>query len=107
MPPVSTGESYLPWKDLGEATRLLRYALPRQGFTHTYQSNRHGASAHSASTELTAKREDGSLVAVEEGGAPVTRFIDDPVGAARRIAARCRQQEPSHSPIDSASEFAV
>lgn len=99
--PVRMGTPYLPWHDPGDATRLLRYALPRQGFTHTYQSNWHGVSVQSVSSELTVWCEDGSFVWNEEGGAPVTHPIDDPVGAAQRIAVRCRQQEPSHSPIDS------
>ncbi|GAA3215633.1 hypothetical protein [Nonomuraea helvata] len=99
MLPVRTGTPYLPWHDPGEAIRLLRYGLPRAGFTHTYQSD--GASEQSVLTELTAWCDDGSFVWKEEGGAPVTHPIDDPVGAARRIAARYRQQELSHSPIDS------
>jgi hypothetical protein len=99
--PVRTGTPYLPWHNPGEATRLLRYALTRQGFTHTYQSNRHGTPMQSVSTELTVRCNDGSFVWNEEGGAPVTHPIDDPVGAAQRIAARYRQQELSHSPIDS------
>ncbi|RVX38002.1 hypothetical protein EDD27_0292 [Nonomuraea polychroma] len=101
MLPVRTGTPYLPWQDPGEATRLLRYVLPRQRFTHTCQSNRHGESVQSVSTELTAWCDDGSFVWNEEGGAPVTHPIDDPVGAAQRIAARYRRQELSHSPIDS------
>ncbi len=101
MLPVRTGTPYLPWHDPGDATRLLRDALPRQGFTHTYQSNRHGESVQSVLTELTVWCDDGSFVWNEEGGAPVTHPIDDPVGAAQRIAARYRQQEPPRSPIDS------
>lgn len=99
--PVRTGTPYLPWHGPYEATRLLRYGLRRQGLTHTYQSN--GASGQSASTELTVWCNDGSFVWNEEGGAPVTHPIDDPVGAARRIARR-RRQEPSRSPIDSVGE---
>jgi hypothetical protein len=105
--PVRTGTPYLPWHDPREATRLLRYGLRRQGFTHTYQSNGIGMSVQSALTELTVRREDGSFVANKEGGAPVTHRIDDPVGAAQRIAARCRRTEPSSSPIDSACEPTV
>jgi len=105
--PVRTGTSYLPWHDPGDATRLLRYALPRQGFTHTYQSNSYGTSVQSVLTELTAWCDDGSFVGKQEGGAPVTHPIDDPVGAARRIDARCRQQEPPHSPIDSVCDHTV
>lgn len=103
MLPVRTGSPYLIWHDPREATRLLRYALPRQGFTHTYQSS--GTSVPSVPTELTVRCEDGSFVWTEEGGAPVTHHFDDPVGAAHRIAARVRQLgrrlEPSHTPIDS------
>ena len=99
MSPDRTGTPYLPWHDPREATRLLRYGLRRQGFTHTYQSD--GLSVLSVLTELTVKCEDGSLVWNKEGGAPVTHLIDDPVGAAQHIAARCRRQGPSRSPIDS------
>jgi hypothetical protein len=105
--PVRTGTPYLPWHDPREATRLLRYGLRRQGFTHTYQSNGTGMSVLSVLTELTVPCEDGSLVWNEEGGAPVTHRIDDPVGAAQRIAARYRQCEPSSSPIDSVREPTV
>ncbi|GAA2210131.1 hypothetical protein GCM10009850_055900 [Nonomuraea monospora] len=107
MLPVRTGTPYLPWHDPREATRLLRYALTRQGFTHTYQSFGDGMPAPSALTELTVRCDDGSLVGNKEGGAPVALRIDDPVGAAQRIAARCRQQGPSRSPIDSVCESTV
>ena len=101
MLPVRTGTPYLPWHDPCEATRLLRYVLHHQGSTHTCQSDGNGLSVLSVLTELTVRCEDGSFVWNEEGGAPVTHPIDDPVGAARRIAARYRRQEPSNSPIDS------
>lgn len=105
MLPDRMGTPYLPWHDPREAIRLLRYALRRDGFTHTYQSN--GESVLPALTELTAWCDDGSFVWNEEGGAPVPHPIDDPVGAARRIAERFRQQQPAHSPIDSVRELTV
>ncbi|GAA3680919.1 hypothetical protein GCM10022224_051460 [Nonomuraea antimicrobica] len=107
MLPVRTGTPYLPWHDPREATRLLRYASPRVRSTHTYQSMSNGASAQSVLTELTVWCDDGSFIANEEGDAPVTRPIDDPVGTARRIAARNRQQGPSRPPIDSVGEPTV
>jgi hypothetical protein len=105
--PVRTGTPYLPWHAPREATRLLRYVLHRQGFTHTFQSGGKGMPVHSVSTELTVRCEDGSFVVWnEEGGAPVTHPIDDPVGAARRIAAR-RRQRPPLLPTDSVREPTV
>ena len=106
MLPVRTGTPYLPWHDPRDATRLLRYALHRQGFTHTFQSDGKGMPVLSVSTELTVWCEDGTFVANEEGGAPVTHPIDDPVGAARRIAARRRQRVPL-LPTDSVREPTV
>ncbi|GGT31313.1 hypothetical protein GCM10010176_089930 [Nonomuraea spiralis] len=61
----------------------------------------------SVSTELTVWCKDGSFVWNEEGGAPVTHPIDDPVGSARRIAARRRRHVPSHTPTDSVREPAA
>ena len=107
MLPVRTGTPYLPWHDPCEATRLLRYALHHQGSTHTCQSDGNGLSVLSVLTELTVRCEDGSFVWNKEGGAPVTHRFDDPVGAARRITTRCRQQGPSRSPIDSVCEPTV
>lgn len=95
MLPVRAGTPYLPWHDPYEATRLLRYALHRQGFTHTYQSDGNGMSVLSVSTELTVWCKDGSFVWNEEG-ATVSHPIDDPVGAAELIAARYRHSEPPH-----------
>lgn len=105
MLPVRTGTPYLPWHGPYDATRLLRYALHRQGFTHTCQSN--GTSVLSVLTELTLWCEDGSFVWNEEGGAPVTHLTDDPVGAAQRIAARFRHPVASQPPIDSVRESTV
>lgn len=97
--PVRTGTPFLPWHDPREATRLLRYGLSREGVTHTYQSD--GVSVTSVPAELTVRCADGSFVANEEGGAPVTHFIDDLVGMARHFDARRRRQGPSSSFIDS------
>ncbi len=99
---------YLPWHDPREATRLLRYALHRQGFTHTYQSNGNGMAVLSVLAELTVWCKDGFFVWHEEGIA-VEHPIDDPVGAAQRIADRRRRPQPTpwessyeeHSPTDS------
>lgn len=106
--------SYPPWHDPREATRLLRYALHRQGFTHTYQSNGNGMSVLSVLTELTVWCRDEFFVWHEEG-VEVSHPIDDPVGAAQRIADRRRrpQSSPSecslaeHSPTDSAREHSA
>jgi hypothetical protein len=95
--PDRTGTPYLSWHDPRE---------PR-GITHTYQSIGDGVSALSVLSELTVRCDDGSFVWNEEGGAPVAHPIDDPVGAARSIAARCRPLGPSRSPIDSACESTV
>lgn len=101
--PVRAGTSFLPWQDPREAARPLRDAPLRLRSTHTYQSRGGGTPAHSVSAEPTARCDDGSFVRNEEVGAPVAHPIDDPVGAARRIARR-RRQEPSRSPIDSVCE---
>ncbi len=109
MVPVQAGTPYLPWDSPRDATRLLRYALPRQGFTHTYQSNGYGMSALSESAELNVWCEDGSLVWFE-GSELVHHPIDDPAGAADRIAARYRHPESSqegHSPTNSVREPTV
>lgn len=91
MLPVHAGTPYLPWQDPREATRLLRYALHRQGFCHTYQSNENGMFV---STELTLWSKDGSFIWNEEG-ATVSHPIDDPVGAAQRIVDHYRHPESS------------
>ena len=100
MLPVHLGTPYLPWQDPREATRLLRYALLRQGLCYTYQSNGNG------STELTLWSKDGSFIWNEEG-ASVSHPIDDPVGAAQRIVDHYRHLESSkegRSPMNSVCE---
>ncbi|MFI6484068.1 hypothetical protein ACIBH1_39520 [Nonomuraea sp. NPDC050663] len=80
--------------------------MHRQGFTHTYQSNANGMSVLSVLTELTVWCKDGSFVWTEEG-ATITHPIDDPVGAAQRIAERYRHGqhlEEEHSPTGSVRE---
>lgn len=99
--------SYLPWHDPREATRLLRYALHRQGFTHTYQSNGNGMSVLSVLTEVTVWCKDGSFI-WNEDGSPVTHPIDDPVGAAHRIAERYRHPtSDGHTLTDSVREHSA
>lgn len=82
---VRTDTPYLPWRDPCEATRLLRYALHRQGFTHTYQSNGNGMSVLSVLTDLTVWCKNG-LFAWSENGRETVHPADDPVGAARLIS---------------------
>lgn len=106
MEPVRSGTPYLPWDDPCEATRLLRYASPRQGFAHTHQSDGKGASLLSVLTEPTAWRKDGSLIR-HEGSAPVRRRASGPAHAADHVTAGHRYPEPSregHSPTDSVRE---
>ena len=106
MLPVHAGTPYLPWHDPCEATRLLRYALPRQGLSHTYQSNGSGMSVLSVLTEVTVWSKDGSFIWNEEG-ATVSHPIDDPLGAAQRIADHYRHPESSQegrSPMNSVCE---
>ncbi|GAA5054334.1 hypothetical protein HNP84_002948 [Thermocatellispora tengchongensis] len=92
----------LPWHDPREATRLLRYALHRQGFTHTYQSNASGMSVLSVLTDLTVWCKDGMFVWTEDGR-EVTHPADDPVGAADLIARQYRR--PEHAdPFESFEE---
>jgi hypothetical protein len=88
----------LYWQDPCDATRLLRYALHRRGFTHTYQSNGDGMSVLSVPTELTVWCEDGNFV-WQEDGREVVHPADDPAGAARLIAGRYRRPE-YRSPTD-------
>ncbi|GAA0406859.1 hypothetical protein GCM10009530_68860 [Microbispora corallina] len=97
---VRAGTPYLPWRDPGEATRLLRYALHRQGFTHTYQSNGNGMSVLSVSTDLTVWCKNGSFV-WHEGDVVVTHPSDDPDGATRLIMRHYRTPErPSEEEDD-------
>lgn len=105
MLPVHSDTPFLPWQNPREATRLLRYALRRAGFPHRCQSTEMGMSVLSVSTEPTVWRIDGSFVWNEEGGAPVTHPMDDPIGSARRITARRRRHVPSHTPTDSVREL--
>lgn len=81
---VRAGKAYLPWWDPCEATRLLRYALHRRGFPHTYQSNGNGMSVLSVSAALTVWCKNGTFVWNQEGFV-MTHPSDDPVGAAQLI----------------------
>ncbi len=97
---VRSGRPYLPWRDPCEATRLLRYALHRQGFTHTYQSNGNGMSVLSVSADLTVWCKHGSFVWNEDGH-EMTHPSDDPVGAARLIQRHYRAplEEDDGAPV--------
>ncbi|GIH77734.1 hypothetical protein Plo01_41630 [Planobispora longispora] len=90
MPLVRADAPYLPWRDPCEATRLLRYALHRQGFTHTYQSNGNGMSVLSVLTDLTVWCKSGSFI-WREDGCEISHPADDPVGAARMISQHYRR----------------
>ncbi|MFC4529640.1 hypothetical protein [Sphaerisporangium dianthi] len=93
---VRAGTPYLPWHDPREATRLLRYALHREGFTHTYQSSANGMSVLSVTTGLTVWCRSGSFVWTEDG-LTVTHPSDDPAGAAQLVKRRLRrpaEEEP-------------
>jgi hypothetical protein len=81
---------YLPWRTPSEAARCLRYALHREGLTHTFQSNGNGMSELSLSAELTVWCQNGSFV-WKEDGVVVTHPADDPAGAAGLISARFRR----------------
>ncbi|MDP9861169.1 MULTISPECIES: hypothetical protein [Streptosporangium] len=85
MPSIRADAPYLPWRDPCEATRLLRYALHRQGFTHTYQSNGSGMSVLSVLTDLTVWCKSGLFV-WSEAGRETSHPAGDPVGAARLIS---------------------
>ncbi|RCG32490.1 hypothetical protein DQ384_03025 [Sphaerisporangium album] len=87
---VRAGTPYLPWHDPREATRLLRYALHREGFTHTYQSSGNGMSVLSVTTELTVWCRKGSFVWSEDG-LTVTHPAADPVGAAQLVKRHLRR----------------
>ncbi|MFC6084419.1 hypothetical protein [Sphaerisporangium aureirubrum] len=87
---VRAGTAYLPWHDPREATRLLRYALHREGFTHTYQSSGNGMSVLSVTTELTVWCRKGSFVWTEDG-LTVTHPSGDPTGAAQLIKRHLRR----------------
>ncbi|GGK83609.1 hypothetical protein Sme01_17700 [Sphaerisporangium melleum] len=93
---VRAGTPYLPWHDPREATRLLRYALHREGFTHTYQSSANGMSVLSVTTELTVWCRGGTFLWTEDG-LTVTHPSDDPAGAAQLVKRRLRrpiEEEP-------------
>ncbi|GAA3512738.1 hypothetical protein FHR32_004918 [Streptosporangium album] len=94
---VHSDTPYLPWRDPCEATRLLRYALHRQGFTHTYQSNGNGMSVLSVQTDLTVWCKNGLFV-WREGGRETSHPADDPVGAARLISRHYRRPATGDSP---------
>ncbi|MEV8632982.1 hypothetical protein AB0395_15120 [Streptosporangium sp. NPDC051023] len=82
---IRTGALYVPWRDPREATRLLRYALHRHGFTHTYQSNGNGMSVLSVLIDLTVWCRNGLFVWNEKGRG-ACHPADDPAGAARLIS---------------------
>ncbi|MFF5206350.1 hypothetical protein [Streptosporangium sp. NPDC000396] len=92
MPSVRTGTPYPPWRDPRETTRLLRYALHRQGFTHTYQSNGDEMSATSVLTDLTVWCENGLFVWNEEDR-EASHPAGDPAGAARLISRHYRKTD--------------
>ncbi|MBB2912299.1 hypothetical protein FHS43_003579 [Streptosporangium becharense] len=94
------GTPYTPWHDPREATRSLRYALHRHGFTHTYQSNGNGISVLSVLTDLTVWCRNGLFV-WNEGGHESSHPADDPAGAARLIAEH-RRPAPGHDPAQAA-----
>ncbi|GAA3133656.1 hypothetical protein GCM10017600_78370 [Streptosporangium carneum] len=87
---VRTGTPYPPWRDPREATRLLRYALRRHGFTHTYQSNGNGMSVLSVLADLTVWCRSGLFIWNEEGRG-ACHPADDPAGAARLISRHHRR----------------
>ncbi|WP_214413023.1 hypothetical protein [Sphaerisporangium fuscum] len=87
---VRAGTPYLPWHDPREATRLLRYALQQEGFTHTYQSSGIGMSVLSVTTELTVWCKKGSFV-WNEDGLTVTHPAADPMGAAQLVKRHLRR----------------
>ncbi|MEV7965050.1 hypothetical protein AB0O34_03590 [Sphaerisporangium sp. NPDC088356] len=87
---VRAGTPYLPWHDPREATRLLRYALHREGFTHTYQSSGKGMSVLSVTTELTVWCRKGSFV-WNEDGLTLTHPAADPIGAAQLLKRHLRR----------------
>jgi hypothetical protein len=87
---VHSGVPYLPRRDPREAARSLRYALHREGVTHTFQSNGNGMSVLSLSAELTVWCQDGCF-AWKEDGVVVTHPADDPSGAAGLIHAHFRR----------------
>ncbi|MFI6513508.1 hypothetical protein ACIBCT_38390 [Streptosporangium sp. NPDC050855] len=101
-----TGTPHLPWRDPREATRLLRYALHRQGFTHTYQSNASGMSVLSVLTELTVWCKNGMFVWNEDGHES-THPADDPVGAARLISRHYRSPAPGDDLTEEEADQAV
>ncbi|GAA0839455.1 hypothetical protein ACFQVD_20755 [Streptosporangium amethystogenes subsp. fukuiense] len=90
---VRVDAPYPPWRDPREATRLLRYALHRQGFTHTYQSNGSGMSVLSVLTDLTVWCKNGFFI-WNEDGVESSHPADDPAGAARLISQHYRRPTP-------------
>ncbi len=76
---VRAGTPHLPRRDPREATRLLRYALHRHGFPHTYQSDGSGKPALSVPIDLGIWCRKGLFVRNEEGH-QACRPADGPVG---------------------------
>ncbi|GAA2902293.1 hypothetical protein GCM10010517_68180 [Streptosporangium fragile] len=101
MLPLHPDTPQAPWHDPREATRLLRYALHRQGFTHTYQSNGNGMSVLSVLTDLTVWCRNGVFVWNEDGHES-SHPADDPVGAARLISRHHRRPAPGEDPAEEA-----
>lgn len=73
MMPDRAGMPYVPWRDPCEATRLLRYELPRHGFLHISQCVQPGSSAPSLSAEPNVRCEDGPLAHAREAPPPASR----------------------------------
>lgn len=107
--PIRAGMPYVPWRGPCEATRLLRYELPRHGFHHISQSVQHGSSAPSVVTEPSVRRQDGSLIRYEES-APVR--VKPALRPARQVASPQTDQHPEssregHSPTNSVRDHTV
>lgn len=94
MVPVRAGMPFVPWRDPCEATRLLRYGLPRHGFLHTDQGGLTGSSATSVLTEHHVRCQDGPPIR-HGGSAPA----EAPAACepARHVASPQLDQHPESS----------
>jgi len=106
VPSVRTNTPHALWRDPREATRLLRYALHRQGFTHTYQSNGNGMSVLSVLTDLTIWCKNGLFV-WNEDGVESSHPADDPAGAARLISRHYRRPTPDDDLPEEKADLSV